>query len=519
MNLKLEFESFQDFAARLWPCLSEDGMWVATDAPAEVGELVDFDVALADGFRLFHGSGQVVGVGPGPGAVAASRDRGLAIRFWELDQPSRNLLRKVVHKHAGEGGEPFALDAITEGGAPAGGGGLEAPFPEIDAGSAFSDPDPGLESFFSPSAAVREAVDADPGEAVEADPDERGGSRRPTLSEMTSTFEDVLAETQRVEPLEDDDETMRRAAEAISFEPDPGWAPPPALGRTLEMPPPVQFDEPFESESIELEPRTRRGGSWAPWAVVGVLAVTAGLFVATRPGTPLAGWLGRGDTAPPAETVPDPPVRETAPEPSLAEVPGVAADDPATAEATAPPPAESTAPPQSGADVSPTDAAENEAATERSAGPRREAAPAVAAPPEPIVEAPPQPRVVATPEPPPAAPDDLRLRLVRVTWREVDGDTVVRLWLSGGAESAAIETLQLRDGAPRAVLKIDGVGGDVPSGPLAIGSSHVRQLRFGLHRVASGQQLHVVADLASPDVELVGSPQTDDEGLELRFRR
>ncbi len=66
MNLRLEYDSFQDFANRLWPCLSEEGMWVRSDNPAAVGEIVDFDVMLADGFRLFHGTGQVIAVGRGP---------------------------------------------------------------------------------------------------------------------------------------------------------------------------------------------------------------------------------------------------------------------------------------------------------------------------------------------------------------------------------------------------------------------------------------------------------------------
>jgi hypothetical protein len=127
----------------------------------------------------------------------------------------------------------------------------------------------------------------------------------------------------------------------------------------------------------------------------------------------------------------------------------------------------------------------------------------------------PQREVGTDPVPPPSAD---AVRLVRVTWSEADGDTVVRLWLDGEAASDRLEALRLRQGEPRAVLKIDGVDGDVPRQPVAIGSPHVVQLRFGIHSVAGRRQLHVVADLVSAEVELVGPPRHDADGVELRFQ-
>ncbi len=105
MNLKLEYQSFQEFASEVWPCLSEEAMWVPSEDPAGVGEVVDFDVTLADGFRLFHGTGHVVSVGTGPADGPAGS--GMMISFDHLDRPSRNLIRKVVSKHVAEGGTKF----------------------------------------------------------------------------------------------------------------------------------------------------------------------------------------------------------------------------------------------------------------------------------------------------------------------------------------------------------------------------------------------------------------------------
>ncbi len=175
MNIKLEYASFQDFANRLWPCLSEDGMWVPSDRSAGVGELVDFDVTLADGFRLFHGTGQVIGLGPGPEGAPAGP--GMTVRFSQLDGPSRNLIQKVVSKHRGEGGRPFVLAAPAtkvevvgddeEGGdsRSLGPEDLVAPFPELEGEADWADgSEPELTSFLRPSGGATELkLEADSG--------------------------------------------------------------------------------------------------------------------------------------------------------------------------------------------------------------------------------------------------------------------------------------------------------------------------------------------------------------------
>ena len=54
---------------------------------------------------------------------------------------------------------------------------------------------------------------------------------------------------------------------------------------------------------------------------------------------------------------------------------------------------------------------------------------------------------------------------------------------------------------------------------MAIGSSHVDRLRFGIHNVDGMRQVHAVADLADESVQLVGSPAIVDGAVELRFSR
>lgn len=94
-------------------------------------------------------------------------------------------------------------------------------------------------------------------------------------------------------------------------------------------------------------------------------------------------------------------------------------------------------------------------------------------------------------------------RVERITWSEQGDETVVTIRSNGEMTQDLVEVIRVRDGAPREVIKIRGV--EVPYSPreMVIGSVHVLRLRTGLHRNASGSELHVVADLASAGVTLL----------------
>jgi hypothetical protein len=308
VNVKLEYASFQDFANRLWPCLSEEGMWVPSERTAGVGELVDFDVMLADGFRLFHGTGQVIGVGPGPAGSPAGS--GMTIRFSQLDSSSQNLIQKVVSKHKAEGGGPFVLSApatkVEVVGEDASGSmgpeDLVAPFPDLETEADWADgAEPELTSFLRPSGGSTDldlepdsgglpnldfrADPSPPAEAPAADeanaPELEAPAVEEPAAEMMPEPEEVAAEeapsTLVPEPgplaLDEDGDAER--------EPEPAAATPPGSAEEPEQRTFSQLQDEFEGEVARTQvvepgvleehaPGAGGAGSASPFPVPGV---------------------------------------------------------------------------------------------------------------------------------------------------------------------------------------------------------------------------------------------------------
>ncbi len=105
--IRLEFASFRDFGREIFPRLTRDGLWLASEHALPVGTEVAFEVDLADGFRLLRGRGEVTAVvSEGPPA-----GRGMALRFRALDAPSRQLVERIVAHHHALGGSRFVLPA------------------------------------------------------------------------------------------------------------------------------------------------------------------------------------------------------------------------------------------------------------------------------------------------------------------------------------------------------------------------------------------------------------------------
>lgn len=574
MNLTLEYDSFQDFASKLWPCLSEEGMWFSSENPAGVGELVDFDVMLADGFRLFHGSGQVIGVGPGP--ESGPGGQGMTLRFSQLDQPSRNLVRKVVSKHIGEGGKLFVLSTPgtkvevvgdDEAEAPTGGGesgmgpeDLVAPFAGLEGDKAWSgDSEPDLTSFLQPSGRgmdlEQEAVapegefdfasaatsDEPPTEMPVADADVGSGAEieqtagafaaaadAPEVEPWNTRedeapdygFDPALAETQRIEPMESEDLQVEipLAHESEAPQPLPSTViPPPLAGYGADD----ENDDPSTDEFYPHGTSASSGRAWWPWVVVGGLAVGAGLYSLLRMETPLSGLFGKGADTEQAASV-STGAGESAEVSDAGDAVETAADS---------------APGDQGLEGEPNAVgAETEEVTAEgeleviaapdSARPRPGAvvddAPATDAEPSiPTVtvaqaeDSAGNSSVADTSADPAPAP----LRLQRITWREVEGDTVIRLALSGPITDDRFETQSISGDSPRLLLKLHGAAGGVPRDPVTIGSDHVQQLRFGVHNVDGVRQVHAVVDLAGAGVQMVGAVVIDDGAVELRFGR
>src|SRR2546430_12831848 len=99
VQVRCRFPSIIDFVETQSVNVSREVMYLRCDAPPEVGSKIDFDVSLDDGFVLLKGSGIVV-------RVVTTGDKGLGMRFVELDDKSRKLINRIVEVNLDEGKNP-----------------------------------------------------------------------------------------------------------------------------------------------------------------------------------------------------------------------------------------------------------------------------------------------------------------------------------------------------------------------------------------------------------------------------
>ncbi len=99
VQVRCRFPSIIDFVETQSVNVSREGMYLRCDSPPEVGSKIDFDVSLDDGFVLLKGSGIVV-------RVVTTGDKGLGMRFLDLDDKSRKLINRIVEVNVDEGKNP-----------------------------------------------------------------------------------------------------------------------------------------------------------------------------------------------------------------------------------------------------------------------------------------------------------------------------------------------------------------------------------------------------------------------------
>src|SRR4029077_1786456 len=87
--VRCRFPSFIDFVETQSVNVSREGMYLRCDTPPPVGSKIDFDVSLDDGYVILKGSGIVV-------RVVTTGDKGLGLRFLDLDDQSRKLINRIV---------------------------------------------------------------------------------------------------------------------------------------------------------------------------------------------------------------------------------------------------------------------------------------------------------------------------------------------------------------------------------------------------------------------------------------
>jgi uncharacterized protein (TIGR02266 family) len=99
VQVRCRFPSIIDFVETQSVNVSREGMYLRCDALPEVGAKIDFDVSLDDGYELLKGSGIVV-------RVVTTGDKGLGMRFVDLDDKSRKLIDRIVEVNLDEGKNP-----------------------------------------------------------------------------------------------------------------------------------------------------------------------------------------------------------------------------------------------------------------------------------------------------------------------------------------------------------------------------------------------------------------------------
>lgn len=119
-----------------------------------------------------------------------------------------------------------------------------------------------------------------------------------------------------------------------------------------------------------------------------------------------------------------------------------------------------------------------------------------------------------------AAPDPgpFLTRLDRITWAPIAEGTEVVLWGDGAIGSEVYTRTRLEGNPPRELIRLSGIRRSYPEPRLVVGTPEVLQIRIGYHPEAGQGELHVVLDLARPNVEVTATDAGQHQ-LRLRLRR
>jgi uncharacterized protein (TIGR02266 family) len=97
--VRCRFPSFLEFVETQSVNVSREGMYLRCETPPSVGSRIEFEVSLDDGYVILQGVAQVV-------RVVATGDKGMGMRFLELDEKSRKLIDRIVQVNLDEGKQP-----------------------------------------------------------------------------------------------------------------------------------------------------------------------------------------------------------------------------------------------------------------------------------------------------------------------------------------------------------------------------------------------------------------------------
>lgn len=437
-RVQFKFDRFDGFISEYSANISPGGMFIRTRVPQPPGTVLDFEFRLGDGFELIRGRGEVVWNRLEDEGPA--RPGGMGLHFLELAEGSKELIYRIVDQHVALGGTPFDLEQYPRDPVPVAPPDLAPPLSTATPWPRPAPPPPPVE---------RDVFDLPPAPPTPA-PMPEASSWLPVRDEPGPGV------SSRDEPFPD------------LFSPP---EPPPA-----EAPP--MFAPTFGHASVRQPRRV------LPLALLAAgLLLAVGLFLVRDR---LMGWMGLGgeegtvaQAAPPRRPKTVPPAQPATPATS-ATVPGSGTSDSALPELSAAPPA-AISPPIAGGAAAGT--------------------PAPAIPGTPAAAAPPPARPPVAPFP--AVPEDSGPALTavdKITFEAAGGGTDVILWGNGAIPASAYSQSRLDGNPPRELFRLAGIRQQFAKARLVVGTPEVLQIRTGLHAGAHGSELHVVLDLAHPNV-------------------
>jgi uncharacterized protein (TIGR02266 family) len=133
VRIRLRFASFDAFIEKFAPNVTRGGVFIASRTPLPIGSTFAFEIQLAGGEVALAGDGKVTWV-KAFDAAAPTKPHGMGVQFLRLDNPSRELLNKILARKAAPGGSGAVRTpvAAAASGAHRPGTNGTAPHPKVD---------------------------------------------------------------------------------------------------------------------------------------------------------------------------------------------------------------------------------------------------------------------------------------------------------------------------------------------------------------------------------------------------